>query len=127
MCNDKKSQVTMEFLFLVSFVFVFSLAFVVAVGIQLTDFSDNQKKDTTVDFGDSIRKEMDIASVVKNGYIRKIVLPDMIDDSINYTIQMSNYTLIISTDNYEYSAKISYFEGTLQKGNNTLKKINNTV
>ena len=127
MSNDKKSQVTMDFLFLVSFVFIFSLAFIIAAGIQLKDFSDNQKIDAVIDFGESLRKEIDIASVVKEGYFRTVVLPDKIGDSINYSIEMGNFTLIIDTDDYVYSAKISDVEGELKKGSNTIKKINNTV
>ena len=127
MLNDKKSQVSMEFLFLISFVFVFSLGIVIAAGIQLNDFSDNQKIKLVIDFGESVRKEIDLASVVKDGYMRTIELPDKIDGTINYSIEMNSFTLIINTEYYEFDARISETDGELKKGVNIIKRVNNSI
>ena len=123
----KKSQITIEFLFLIGFLFIFSLGFIVVAGIQMKEFSDNKKIETILDFGDSLKKEIGIASVVKNGYEREIYLPEKIDNSINYTIITKNSTLIIKTENYEFAAIIPKTQGSLAKGKNTIKKINNSV
>lgn len=117
----------MEFLFLISFVFVFSLGIVIAAGIQLNDFSDNQKIKLVIDFGESVRKEIDLASVVKDGYMRTIELPDKIDGTINYSIEMNSFTLIINTEYYEFDARISETDGELKKGVNIIKRVNNSI
>ena len=110
----------MEFLFLISFLFVFSLAFIIAAGIQLKNFSDNNKIELVVDFGESLTREINLASIVNEGYERTIILPDKIDDSIEYTIEMNGSTIIVNTDYYEFSDIISKTNGELKKGNNTI-------
>ncbi|MCK5283736.1 MAG: hypothetical protein KAK00_10125 [Nanoarchaeota archaeon] len=104
-----------------------SLGFIIAAGIQIKEFSDNQKVKTIIDFGNSLKRELNLASVVKEGYQRTIILPNKVDNSINYTIQNTNSTLIIGAEGYEYSAIIPKVQGELKKGTNSIKKINGSV
>jgi hypothetical protein len=123
----KKSQVSIEFLLLIGFVFIFSLGFIVAAGIQLKEFTENKRVSTINDFGNSLKKEMDMASIVKEGYERKLFLPDEIDETIPYEIQNKNNTLIVAADNFEFSSIIPKTVGNLTKGWNLITKLNNTI
>lgn len=125
--SAKKSQITIEFLVLIGFLSIFSLGFITVAGIQMKEFSDDKKTETIIDFGNSLKKEIALASIVKNGYKRETYLPDKIDNSIDYTIITKNSTLIIRTDYYEYSAIIPKTQGNLTKGSNIIEKINNLV
>ncbi len=117
----------MEFLLLMCFLFLIVISFVAVSGYQMKKYSDNQKKELVEDFGYSLKKEVDIASVVKDGYHRTVILPDKIDASLDYSISMSNATLIILTETYEYNGIIPQTIGSLKKGSNIIKKINNQV
>lgn len=117
----------MEMLFLVAFLSIISLVFIAAAGMKMNQFSEKQKSDAVKDFGISIKKEFDLASVVKNGYRREIEIPQEIGQSIPYTISNSNSTLIISTEKKDYTAIIPKVKGTLSKGKNIIKKTNNSI
>ncbi len=123
----KQSQITTEFLIIICFIFVISLSFIIAAGIQMKGFSDNNKKELIEDFGESLKKEIRIASTVRNGYERKITLPEKIDSSIDYSITMKNSTLIIYTEEYEFVTIIPKTIGNLSNGSNTIRKINGSV
>ncbi len=123
----KQSQITTEFLIIICFIFVISLSFISAAGIQMKGFSDNNKKELIEDFGESLKKEIRIASTVRNGYERKITLPEKIDSSIDYSITMKNSTLIIYTEEYEFVTIIPKTIGNLSNGSNTIRKINGSV
>src|SRR3989338_9176823 len=93
-----KGQVSMEFMFLTGFLFIISLGFTIAAGIQLKEYSDHKKSEMVREFGRSVQKEIELASIVHEGYQREIILPEKIYDLINYTISLSNVTLSISAD-----------------------------
>jgi hypothetical protein len=123
----KKSQITMEFMLLIGFVLVISLSFLAVAGELFQNFRESEKKSLIDDFGSSIKKELDLASVVKEGYKRTITLPEKIDGSINYSIENKNVTLIIRSDDDEFSWVIPNTVGTLKKGENVISKVNNSV
>lgn len=123
----KKSQITMEFLLLISFLFIMLLGFITVAGIQLKDFSDNQKINLINDFGYSLKRELVLASIVNDGYQRTVTLPVKIDNTINYSITMQSSILIIETEEYGFSAIVPPTQGVLRKGSNIIRKINNSV
>jgi hypothetical protein len=124
---NKRSQIIMELVILVGFAFLFSIAFIVAAGDRMKTVSDNKRLDTINDFGKSIKKEIDLASIMKEGYMREFTLPETIDGTIEYSIITKNSTLIINTTDYGYSSIIPKTNGTVAKGKNIIKKINNSV
>jgi uncharacterized protein (UPF0333 family) len=123
----KKTQITMEFLLLIGFIFIITIGFIIAAGIQMKNFSDESKKELVKDFGLYLKKEIDVASVVKDGYKREISLPEKIDGKIDYSIMMENYTLIVFTDVYDFSSIVAKTNGTFDQGKNIITKINGTV
>ncbi len=123
----KNSQLTLEFLVLVGFLFIITVVFIAAIGRQMTDFSDRERLDTINAFGNSIKTELDIASIVKDGYQRSITLPDKIDGRLDYTITVSTSTLIITSDDHEFVSIIPKTQGTFIKGSNIIRKQNNTI
>ena len=124
----KKGQVSLEFLVLVGFLAVMSFGFIFAASIQLKDYSDNEKSEIIQDFGNSIKRELNLAGVVKDGYNRKLTLPEQISGTIDYSITVTGETLIIRTDIEDYSAIVPNTKGTLVKNaDNFISKVNNTI
>ncbi|MBD3163924.1 hypothetical protein GF323_01880 [Candidatus Woesearchaeota archaeon] len=117
----------MEFLFLIGFVSLIAFAFILATGWQIKEFTEEEKKQSIVDFGDNLKNELDVAAVVKDGYARQITLPKKIDSTINYSIEMRNSTLIIITEHYRYAKIVPKTKGRLEIGKNRISKVNNTV
>ena len=127
MSTDKKSQITLEFLLLIAFLSVMSFGFIYAAGVQLKSFSDNRRTDVVNDFGKMVKRELDLASIVQDGYQREFTLPKQIENKMDYTITLSSTTVIIRAEPDAYSAIVPAAVGSLQKGTNTIKKINNTI
>lgn len=121
------AQVSMEFIVVAGFIFMMSLGFIVAAGTQMKDFSDSHKVDTIKDFGNSIQSELELASVVKEGYKREITLPDKIELGIDYNITITNSTLIVMTDIFDYVRIVPQVNGNIAKGKNTITKNNSMV
>ena len=116
----------MEFLLLAGFLFILSIGFVVAAGIQIKDYADAKKHDMTLEFVRSVQAEIELASVVKEGYVRTFELPEKIYGTINYSIGAGNSTLVVSTEQDTFTAIIPTLVGQPRKGRNTITN-NSTV
>lgn len=127
MSSNKTSQISLEFIILISFLFIICVGFITVSAYQMQEFSDEQNRYIINQFGNSIKMEINLASVVKDGYERTIILPDKIEGSINYTITTGSSTLTISAADNQFVKVIPNINGQLQKGKNTIRKINNTV
>jgi len=124
----KRSQIAFEFLVLIGFLTIISFGFITASGIQIKEYSDNQNKAMVEEFASSLKRELDMASVVKEGYERTVSLPEEIDGKILYNISMQGSTLTIITEEYSYSVIIPETEGRFETNkNNLIRNTNNTV
>jgi len=123
----KKAQITMEFLFVIGFVFVLSVGLIAVAGHRMKEFSDKKQEVITNEYIDVLKKELDIASVVKIGYSRTITLPQKIDGTINYTIQMNSSAIIITTNLNSYTRIIPTTQGVLKKGQNIIRRTNTNL
>ncbi len=110
-----------------SFLFLISIGFILIGGVKLKEYTDNENSKLVNEFGLSLQNEIEIASVVKDGYQREITLPEEIDGMINYSVSMQSATLSIITDDYRFTAIIPQTIGSLQKGKNTITKNNDIV
>ncbi len=124
---NNKSQIAMELLVLIGFLFLIAIGFIISAGIQLKNFQDEKTKNTFLDFSNMLRLELQTASTVMDGYIRNITLPEKIDGIIEYQIDLKNSTIIIISNNFEESFTITNLEGNINKGKNTIKKINESI
>lgn len=123
----RKAQVSMEFLVLIGFVFLMSFGLIFAAGTQLGNFRDDRNKELVTDFGSWIKSELDVASVVHNGYIRQITLPNKIDDTIEYTIITNGSAIVIEAEDQTYIGLIPIIQGSIQKGKNTIYRDNQII
>lgn len=123
----KKSQVSLEFLLLIGFVFMVSLGFILSASIQISNFTDEKNNEAIADFGNALKTELTLASVVHPGYYRKISLPEKINGKIEYTVEMKNSTIIIVAQKYYFNNIIPNTQGQLQKGNNIIRNQNGVV
>ncbi len=85
-----KAQVSVEFLLLVSLMFLIFTFFFVYVNEKIVEYQLDSNYLALQDLGKSIEKEIDIALKVKEGYERTFTLPPLLN-GFNYTIvKMSN-------------------------------------
>jgi hypothetical protein len=125
--GNATGQITLEFLMAVGFLFFISFAAIAVIGYLLTNYSETDRSDMVVEFGESIKKEIEVASAVKDGYERSVTLPAKIGGLIDYDVSTSASTLVVSTDYQEYTAIIPEVQGTLAIGQNTITKDNGII
>jgi hypothetical protein len=122
----KKSQVSMEFVFLVGVAFMVMLVFISTTRSEFSDLRNEEEKSLVKDVSMMVQHELVMASNVEDGYLRKFYVPlDL--DGISYNIQIINNTVLTTTEGYEYVLNIPSVIGSIQKGNNTINKTNSTI
>lgn len=127
----KQGQLSIEFILLMvlSFMVLFSFAYVIM------DLSGQKNQEKTYfeinNLGVSLQQEFLLASELENGYQRTIVVPETLNN-LPYTIFLgseSNATsyLAIEFQGLEFVYSLPTINGIIQKGDNHLTKINNTL
>ncbi len=117
----KRGQVSIEFLILIGVVF---FTFLVFLGIILNNTKDLNKREELKrldDLATKVQNELNLATSVKDGYIRQFTLPTTIDRK-EYNITTSNDLITFETRAYSRSKRIPNITGSIQKGLNTITK-----
>jgi len=122
-----KSQISVEFMFLIGFLTIISIAVIAVAGYQLENYNKRIETYRIKDLGESLKKEIETAAIVQDGYIRLLDVPETIEYNINYTLTSSATSIYIQGEHYSYSAIIPPIIGSIQKGTNTIKKINGEI
>lgn len=133
----KKSQSAVEMSIVVTFLFAIFIVFVIVLTNHLVDATNNADKQLLEDVTELVEQEIELASVVENGYGRKFKLPATLS-GIAYNISLKyhpdvNHTEItgmLNNYSFEYeSVRVTprRVQGTLKKGLNTINKVNDTV
>ncbi len=122
-----KAQVSMEFVFLVSLAFMVMTVFIASTRSEFDELRSEEERTLVRDVGMMVHSELVIASTVEEGYQRTFSIPQKLDGSIDYDIEIINNTLISYTEGYESVFSIPSVTGQMQKGNNTINKTNSTI
>ncbi len=126
MYKKKRSQATIQFIILLTFVFLAFILFLAFAGEKYTSLSKEKHalaiKDTTL----KIKSEIDLANSMQEGYEREFSIPSNIGGR-EYTIHINNNYLTLFTDSSEYTVFIPDFDGNILTGDNIIRKKNNTV
>ena len=86
----KKSQASVEFVLIISFVlFIFTMAFAGVVS-QIEEAQFGEQVRIIKEIGDTVENEIKKAYSVRDGYLRVFELPEM-SEGINYSIHVSPY------------------------------------
>ena len=104
------------------------LALVILVGfvVVMNDTREDQKAAEIKDLGFQIQRELILASEVHEGYSRDIDIPEYIG-KYDYTIINNERVLVLTVDDVDYPFPIPKTNGTIKKGNNTIKNIGGEV
>lgn len=105
---------------------VLSMMFIGVLIFFLQDINQDRKDSEIEHFALQIQNEIILASEVHVGYSRQINLPQQIG-KYDYSINNTEYNLIISYDDGDLSYRIPKTIGTLQKGTNTIRNIGGEV
>ncbi|MBI5881392.1 hypothetical protein HZB90_04640 [archaeon] len=116
-----KAQVAFEFVVLVSILFGVLLIFTSFVRDNFKEVQTDTDYFKLKDVAISVKSELNLAVALEDGYQRAFFIPLTID-GLEYNITRDNGYLMFASANAEYSVNVPPYTGTLQKGNNFIRK-----
>lgn len=122
----KEAQISIEFFILLGLAFLTALAFEIASLEQLNDFRIQKESEAVKDLALKLQKELLVAAVVEDGYVRIFQIPDKLDN-INYSLTTKNYTITVQSKNSLYIVSIPRAIGNVSKGINTINKTGGVI
>ena len=128
MMEKKKAQSTAEFLILIGGVVFFFLVFLLAVQVNITDKTRENKNLVLQDIARSVQDEINLATDSSDGYYRNFTVPDKLINS-DYQINVQeDFVYVRTTDNkYAIALPVANVTGDVQKGSNIIRKKNGKV
>ncbi len=117
--NNRKSQITIEFIILVASGITISL---VLLALSMRFFSsliDDNNSEELYDLGQSLSRELFLSVEAGNGYHRVLVLPLTLNMR-DYSVSLSNSTLSLSSGSSRFSFVVPPVIGSLVKGRNVI-------
>jgi hypothetical protein len=122
-----KSQSSIEFMVLAGMAF-FAVIIFVGVSIdEIKEFKDRKEFLTIKDLALKLQKEVSIAAYVEDGYDRTFTLPNELQGPVDYTIQMTDKNIVVSSSKSVFTVAIPTVTGTFVKGANTIQKTNGQI
>ena len=121
-----KAQISAEFFIFLGLAFLIAIAFELASLEQLNDFRIQKENEAVKDLALKLQKELLIAAVVEDGYVRVFKIPDKLD-SINYSLATQNSTITVKSKNSLYIVSVPRAVGNASKGTNTINKTNGII
>jgi len=119
--KEKKSQISMEFVFLVGIAFIAILVFTVVGYDKLKEISDEKEFVLVKDLAFKVQNEINLAANVDDGYRRDFEIPQKLD-YIDYDVTINNNVLVVESKNHEYVLLIPTVRGNITKGGNVICK-----
>ena len=123
---DSKTQISVEFFVFLGLAFLVAIAFEFASINQLNDFTIKKENDAVKDIALKLQKELLVAAVVEDGYVRTFTIPDTLD-RINYTLTTTNLTITAESAHSLYIVSIPDAIGNVSKGTNTINKTGGVI
>ena len=111
---------------MVGLAFLIAIAFEIASLDHLNDFRAQKEGEAVKDLALKLQKELLIATSVEDGYVRIFNLPEKLD-SINYTLMMQNYTLVVESKKGFYLVSLPRAVGNFTKGTNKINKTGGVI
>lgn len=126
MGRNIKAQVSVEFIVFVGIGFIILLIFLASSIEKMNEFNTEKELILLKDAAYKVQNEIVLASIVNDGYIRTFSIPERLGTA-DYNISINGRTLIAQSANYDYVLQLPDANGTLAKGNNTIKKTGGIV
>ncbi|MFC1741326.1 hypothetical protein ACFL3V_02215 [Nanoarchaeota archaeon] len=121
-----KAQVAFEFVILIAIVFTALLVFIAFVRDNFDDIQSDTDYYKLKDVALSIKSEINLAIALEDGYNRAFFVPLTLD-GLEYNISRDNGFLTFMSAGTEYVVSVPPYNGTVQKGNNIIKKLDGIV
>ncbi len=118
-----KSQISIEFLLLVSILIFIVGASFLASGIFQTNVFEDKVYSSAREICRKISSEIDIAVRMGDGYRREFSVERMLFGNLEYLVEIENYTVKIIWDNKIFSCNIlaEKVNGLIKKGQNLIR------
>jgi hypothetical protein len=125
-----KAQSAIEFVVLIGAMMIFFISLSVVFNQNITQKTIEQRDLAINDLVLAIQSEIDLAANSKDGYVRTFNVPNEIV-GLDYTIVLNDNIVYLETINKKHAIAIPIKEITintnLQKGDNTIRKIDGEV
>lgn len=122
----KKSQVALEFLLVMGVLLTIFIIFKIFLLKETVDISHEKEYTTIKDIALMIQTELNMAQSLEDGFTRTFTLPKTVD-GINYTTNITNDYIVITSRNHEYVLSIPQIIGTIEKGDNLINKTDGII
>jgi hypothetical protein len=116
-----RAQVAMEFVILVSIVFMVMIVFTAFIMDYTAEEREQREYILLKDVFYAVQGEINLATTVEDGYSRTFTVPQKIE-GINFTIYIEDGLLWVMSNKSEYVDDIPDLVGNITKGNNTITK-----
>ena len=128
MSKKTKAQFAIEFIVLIAFMFLIFLGAIAVITSKIIEAKENENQGIAEDIATLARGEIDLAKSVSDGYTRTFVLPTKVK-GIGYEIEIiANRELVVKYNDKEYVSFLPEdVEGSINPGENTIKKESGTV
>ena len=125
---NKKSQFAIEFVILISFMFIIFVGFFAIVSYRLIEQEESEKQQKAENIAALAYNEIKLAKSVNNGYERTFKLPKKIDGN-DYNIRIiDDRELVVDYLEYEHVLFLpENVVGDIGTGLNEIKKNNNII
>ncbi|MBN1544281.1 hypothetical protein JW898_02350 [Candidatus Woesearchaeota archaeon] len=115
-----------EFVILVAVLFTAVIIFTAFVRDNFNEVQGDTDYFKLKDVALSVKAELNLAIALDDGYQRAFFVPLTID-GLEYNITRENGFLMFSAAGAEYTVSVPPYTGTLQKGNNVIRKVDGAV
>ncbi|MBU2561151.1 MAG: hypothetical protein KKD17_02555 [Nanoarchaeota archaeon] len=115
-----------EFVVLVAVLFTAVIVFTAFVRDNFTAVQGDTDYFKLKDVALSVKAELNLAIALDDGYQRAFFVPLTLD-GLEYNITKENGFLMFSAAGAEYTVSVPPYAGTLQKGNNVIRKTDGAV
>ena len=118
----------MEFFALVGLAFLAVILFVALSVNEVREFRDAKEFLLIKDLAFKLQKEVSIAATVEDGYERSFIIPEKLENIVDYFVVIGNNTLTINSSKSVFSVAVPKTAGkNFTKGSNKIEKIDGVV
>ena len=119
--KNSRAQLTMEFIIFIAFGFVIMLGFLGIISDRQSILQDRRQLILIKDIAYRIQSEIDVASIVEDGYSRNFTLPQTIE-GLPYTAIIVNDTLAVFSSKFDYTLFFPQVRGSLNPIYNNIRR-----
>jgi len=121
-----RGQLSIEFIIFISFAMIMMVSFLVIIYEREQNLRAARQIQELREIALRVQSEIDTASVVEDGYLRRFTLPDNIY-GLDYQIFIVDNYVLATSEKYSELLSIIPCKGEVTKGVNTIRKENGTI